>query len=444
MRSSRKAGLIAVALAICAIAMPAEAQKRKKKKPAELPVLIETLPAGASVFLGDKESGPIGVTPAELELPAGEHVVILELDGHIPRFESVVVEARTGKAARITQTFAFELDPATATLIVELEEGAEIPEGTQVLVDGEEQGEPPVRLEVDVGAHQVQVVAPGKKQYEEWVEVEGGQEHLLSVAAASLSPVPVVDTGPSKPAKKGKRAPRSMGTLRSGVEIGFRRFRYDNPVTANARPYTAEGSVHVVVDAELHPWRRFLPNKLLDRLSVIAGAGYSPVITATETNGMQVDAFWRSQHAGLRARAIDHARVALDIDAEWMHTIYEFRDENGALVADTPDVDYHVARIGVRVLGKIARPLDVWLGVDNRVVISGGALEERFRGAEVDGVAVRAGFAAFALSRHLEGRIEAAYARFGWTFQPEVGDTYVADGGSDTLYGVTITVGGQY
>jgi hypothetical protein len=428
--------LLAVAFAVVAIARDAEAQKAKT-----FPVLIETLPAGASVYLGDQDSGPVGTTPAELQLAGGEHVVILELDGHIPRFETVIVEERSGKAAKTTQTFAFELDPAMATLVVEPEEGTELPSGTRVIVDGEDRGEPPVRVEVEVGAHQVQVTAPGKAPFEEWVEVEGGQEHLMSIAGSSLA----VDAAapPKKPKKKGKRAVMSMGTLRSGVEIGFRRFRYDNPVTANARPYTAEGSVHIVVDTELHPWRRFVDNKVLDRLSIIGGAGYSPVITASATGGMQVDAFWRSQHAGLRVRPIDR-RVALDIDVEWMHTLYAFRDENDVPVPDTPDVDYHIARIGARALAKAAPMFEAWLGVDNRVVVSGGPLEDRFRGPEVDGLAARAGLAAFLLDRHLEGRVEGAYARYGWTFSPESGDAYIADGGSDVMYGVTITVGGRY
>jgi hypothetical protein len=428
--------LIAVAFALLANARVADAQKGKK-----FPVLVETLPAGASVYLGDKETGPVGITPAELDLPAGEHVVILELDGHIPRFETLVVEERAGKAAKTTQTFAFELDPAMATLVVEPEEGSTLPEGTRVLVDGDDRGEPPVRIDVEVGAHQVQVVAPGKAPFEEWVEVEGGQEHLMSIAGSSLQ-IAATDQ-PATPKKKGKRGVMPMGTLRTGVEVGFRKFRYDNAVTANARPYTAEGSIHIVLDAELHPWRRFLDNKVLDRLSVIGGAGYSPVITASTTGGMQVDAFWRSQHAGLRIRPLDR-RVSIDIDAEWMHTLYAFRDENSAPVADTPDVDYHIARIGLRVLGKLTPQIDAWLGADNRVVLSGGPLEDRFRGAEVDGVAARAGIAAFLLDRQLETRVEGAYARFGWTFAPEVGDTYVADGGSDALYGVTITVGFRY
>jgi hypothetical protein len=428
--------LLAVAFAVVAIARDAEAQKAKT-----FPVLIETLPAGASVYLGDQDSGPVGTTPAELQLAGGEHVVILELDGHIPRFETVIVEERSGKAAKTTQTFAFELDPAMATLVVEPEEGSELPSGTRVVVDGEDRGEPPVRVDVEVGAHQVQVVAPGKAPYEEWVEVEGGQEHLMSIAGTSLQVAAADD--PAKPKKKTKRPVMPMGTLRTGVEVGFRKFRYDNPVTANARPYTAEGSIHIVVDAELHPWRRFLDNKVLDRLSIIGGAGYSPVITATASGGMQVNAYWRSQHAGIRLRPLDR-RVSIDVDAEWMHTLYAFRDENQAPVADTPDVDYHIARIGVRVLGKLTPQIDAWLGADNRVVLSGGPLEDRFRGAEVDGLAARAGAAALLLGRQLEARVEAAYAHFGWTFSPESGDTYVADGGSDALYGVTITVGFHY
>ncbi len=57
---------------------------------------------------------------------------------------------------------------------------------------------------------------------------------------------------------------------------------------------------------------------------------------------------------------------------------------------------------------------------------------------------VDAGAAARFLGDHLEGRLELAFTRFGWTFESEDGDEYDAEGGSDWMYGATVTVGGTY
>lgn len=424
--------MVAVALAP---ARGVDARPAKKKKPQGHKVRIETVPEGAAIYLGDKESGPAGTTPADLSLPAGEHIVILELDGHVPRFETLVIDPDVAT----TQTFAFELDPAVATLIVEAEPGTALPDGTRVLVDGEDRGEPPLRIEVEVGAHQVQVTAPGKPPFEEWVEVEGGQEHLVEVRGAAGSADVSASTGPTK---KRRRPGQRMATARVGAEIGFRRFRYDGARTSNLRKYDANGTPHAVIDLELYPWRRFVANRVLDRISILAGAGYSPVITATNMAGDAVEAYWRSQHAGMRFRPLDRS-VGVDVDAEWMHTLYTFRDENNLIVDEVPDVDYHMLRIGLRVVGT-SDPVEGWVGVDNRLVLSAGELERRFRGAKVDGFAARAGLAVRLLEGRIEGRAEAHYTRYGWEFDSMEGDAYDADGGTDALFGVILTAGGTF
>jgi hypothetical protein len=317
------AAVLAGATVVVGAAPPALARpsKGKPRAPRVEKVRIESEPAGATVYLGDKDSGAAGVTPLDLELPAGEQVVIIELDGYVPRFETVVVEERTGDTDDTTQTFAYALDPATSVLRVEAEAGAAIPPGTRVSVDGVDQGELPAKLEVEVGAHEVQVTAPGREPYDEWVEVEGGEDHVMTVTAASIGAR--VTTSKPKP-KRTPRAGQAMGEASAGVEIGFRHFKYDSPRSANARPYDASGTMQVVLDAELYPWRRFIASRVLDRLSITAGAGYAPPITAHGAGGDVVDAYWRSQHAGLRFHAPLVDRFAIDVDAGWTHTLYTF------------------------------------------------------------------------------------------------------------------------
>lgn len=440
MRSPRTASLaVAMLVVVGVLAQAADAAPRRYK------VQLETDPEGATVYLGDKEAGGAGQTPLELELTAGEHILILELDGHLPSFETIVVEPRKGKAAKTAQVFTFMLAPANATLVVPGGDDAGFPDGTRVLIDGEDQGEPPVRVEVAVGAHQVQILAPGMKPYEEWIEVEGGQEHVLAIGGERLEAKPPVveDRAPPKPpaAPRGEAGP--LGTLRAGVEIGWRRWRYDTPRTPNLRPFDASGTVLFAIEAELHPWRRFLRNKLLDRLSIVAGAGLAPTITASDDAGMTVEAFWRQQHAGARLRLDLHDGLAVDLDAGWAHLLYTFRDTDGMLVDEVPDVDYHMIRIGAQ-LRLHSGGFEAWAGVDNRLVVSGGLLEDRFRSAGVDGVGARVGTALRLLGRHLEARAEAALTRFGWEFEAETGDPYDAEGGTDLLFGITLSLGGTY
>lgn len=430
-----------VLLIVAIVAGGARVAGAKTKPPKGQKVHLETEPPGADVYLGDKDAGAAGQTPLDLTLPDGEHTLILELEGHVPKFEVIVVEKRTGKAAKAAQDFSFTLDPSSATLIVNVADDAPIPEGSTVVIDGEDQGAPPVSIQVEVGAHQVQLIAPGRDPYEEWVEVEGGEEHVLTVSAASLGG-PVVEEEAPKPKSKGKRIHGPIGVLRTGVEIGFRKFRYDAPRTANLRPYDASGSVQIVIDAELHPWRRFVANRVLDRLSLTGGAGLAPTITVRGM-GETIEGYWRTQHAGVRFRALNKPQLAIDVEGGWMHLLYTFRDMNNLPVDEVPDVNYHMIRIGGRVVYR-RKPVEAWLGVDNRLVVTAGPLEERFAAADVDGFGLRAGAAMWLLDRHLEGRVEGTLTRFGYTFQSEAGDAFDADGGSDTLYGITISVGGAY
>lgn len=432
---------MAVVALVVTFSGSADARKKKPKAPAGMKVHIETDPAGADVYLGDKETGSAGQTPLDLTLAPGEYVVILELEGHVPKFETIVVEAKKGKAAKTAQPFSFTLDPSTATLVVNAE--GELPDGASVVIDGEDYGEPPVTMSVDAGAHQVQLIAPGRDPFEEWVEVEGGGEHVVTVSAASLGDVEdVAEPVPKPPTKKRVRGP--IGTVRSGVEVGWRRYRYDAPRTPNLRPYDAAGSVLILIDAELHPWRFFRSHGILDRLMITGGAGLAPTITVRGM-GETIAGYWRTQHAGVRGRVYAAKQLAADLDLGWMHLLYTFRDENNLPVDEVPDVDYHVLRIGGRVVYHHApQPIDAWLGLDQKIVLSGGPLEDRFRAADVNGFGVRAGVAAWFLDRHLEGRVEGNLTRFGWTFQSEDGDAFDADGGSDLLYGVTLSVGGAY
>src|SRR5688572_12227280 len=85
---------ILVAAALVLVAAPRAADAGKVRA-----VHIESEPPGAEVYLGDKEQGSRGQTPLDVELAPGEYVVIIELDGHVPAFQTLIVDDVRGKKA---------------------------------------------------------------------------------------------------------------------------------------------------------------------------------------------------------------------------------------------------------------------------------------------------------------------------------------------------------
>jgi hypothetical protein len=235
----------------------AAAQKR--------PVVISSLPDGADVYVGDKESGSIGTTPLEVEMEPGEYTMIFELPGHVPVFETLIVDAiKDRKKARTPVTMKVALVPAISTLRVK----GDTPPGAKVLVDGKERGKLPLSIELDPGAHQVQVMVAGREPYEEWIELEGGQEHEVTV---SLSAMAVIE--PVKPKRpRGPRGP--LVIARAGTELSWRKFRYEGaPSEETTRPFDAGGRVVGTFQVEAAPWR-LAPAAWRDRRARHLAAGH--------------------------------------------------------------------------------------------------------------------------------------------------------------------------
>jgi hypothetical protein len=423
-----------LALIACAFSAFAALSAPVAEAAPKRPVRIETDPPGATVYVGDKESGAAGVTPLDLRLPPGEHTVILELIGHLPRFEVIQV---TGGAAKKPQVVSFTLEPAVATIVVD---GSDMPTSARVFVDGEERGALPARIEVEPGAHQVEVIAEGRRPFEAWVEVAGGAEETVEVvlrgADAPARSEPAVEAA----------APRSRPSLLAagaGFELGWRRFRYQEPITSNAQPFDADGVGLIALWIELHPQRALGGARLLWPLSLVASYRHGLPLETDLQGDAVADANWRAADIGLRYRIDLGPWVAVDLDAGWARTQFSFTGEDGGEVAEVPDVDYQALRLGGRVL---ARPGDwsFWVGAENQIVLDGGRVEDRFRGAEVDGYGLRGGLQVDWLRGRIVTRAEATWNHYGWLFDPAADDEFQATGGSDDLYGLSLAVGATY
>lgn len=394
-------------------------------------VVLETTPAGAAVYLGDKDGEPIATTPARVKLPPGEHLLIVVLDGYLDAVVPAVVPAASGRAARKP----VELDPvlmqaADATLEVR----GEAPDGAVVVVDGEPKGELPLRLEVAPGPHQIQVLDGERALWDEWVEIDSGAEHVVTVSARPEVEVPI-DAPPSA------RPPRPpVVVARVGPDFGWRDLAYDQPGdAANTPSFSSRGLAAVRVEVELAPWRWSAQARPLWPLTLVVGGGYAAADRVVSGSN-QTDQFWRTTEVGLRYRYRLHRHVSLGADAGWARLLWAFRgDQEEAL----PDADYQTVRLGLRGEGHVG-PFTAWLTLDNRVVASGGSWPDRFRAADADGLGLRSGLAARLWRGRLEAGLEYALTSFGWSFQFETGDTYRARGATDRFDSLRVWVGGAY
>ena len=205
-------------------------------------VHLETTPPGATVYIGDKDGEPAGTTPIDLKLAPGDYVLVVELDGYL---DAVVQAQVSGRNARQP----IELDPilmqaAESTLVIK----GEAPAGAVVIVDGEPHGRLPQTLAVSPGPHQIQVMLDDRAIWDEWVEIDSGAEHLVTVTPVPEVPVPS-DDGP-----RGPRPP--VAIARVGPDFGWRALSYDAPGDAMFTPsFASRGLAAIRIEAELAPWR---------------------------------------------------------------------------------------------------------------------------------------------------------------------------------------------
>ena len=137
---------------------------------AGIPINIESVPPGATVYLDGTTAAPLGTTPlANVRVARGAHTFIFQLANHEEARLSVNV-------ARRRETFRVVL---RALGTIEVSAANEAARGGRVLVDGRPMGDlggTPVRVtDLQPGRHQVRVEREGYVTFEQWVDVSGGQ-----------------------------------------------------------------------------------------------------------------------------------------------------------------------------------------------------------------------------------------------------------------------------
>lgn len=393
-------------------------------------VHVETTPPGATIYLGDKDGEVLGTTPADVKLAPGDQVLVIALDGYLDEVVPVPVPPASGRAGKRP----IEIEPIrmrAAESMLEIKGAA--PDGARVLVDGEDRGALPRRLEVAPGPHQVQVMVGDKAVWDEWVELDSGAEHVVTVTPIVDEPPP---PDPARP--RGPRPP--LAIVRVGPDFGWRSLRYQAAGDAMFTPsFSSRVLTAVRVEAELAPWRLAPAARPVWPLALVVGGGFAPA-DAVVAGSRTTDQFWRTTEVGLRYRLGLGRHAAIAADAGWARLIWAFRgDQEDTL----PDTDYQTVRLGLRGEGAVG-PITGWLAIANQVVVSGGPLPDRFATADADGFALRLGARATLLRGRLEAGAEYQLTSFAWSFEPVMGGDYQATGASDRIDSARLWVGATY
>jgi hypothetical protein len=107
-----------------------------------------------------------------------------------------------------------------------------------------------------------------------------------------------------------------------------------------------------------------------------------------------------------------------------------------------PDADYKTVRLGAKAALNLGT-IEPYLSVENRIVLSGGTLENRFSKASANGF--RGVLGAEAKLGAVSLRLEGAINYYVWTFEYQSSmDTFRADGATGSVKFITAAVGYAY
>ena len=134
-------------------------------------VSIESIPPGANVRI---DGEPAGQTPLrELAVEAGAHTLSVEAERYLPLEQALEVTGRD-----IPQQVTLELAPGWAGVAID-----SLPQGANILVDGEALGTTPATLEIMGGERQLILQLPGYADAEQPLTVAPGQDLQLETIA---------------------------------------------------------------------------------------------------------------------------------------------------------------------------------------------------------------------------------------------------------------------
>jgi len=399
-------------------------------------VTIETEPPGAKVYFGLKEDGEVCTTPCTIDAPVGETAIIVEAENRRPVIESLVVKKRPRPLK-----LSYKLEPAVGTLVVE---GAS---GATIKVDDQDLGVAPQRIEnVQAGGHHVALEKNGKQIYDDFVEIEAGGEATVSApAAAPAVPPPDAAIAATVQAPPRRRTPAIK--VSGALDIGFRQFTYAiDPAMRKAIEQDEREAAQVLVGPVLELWpTTLLGLKALPGLALYGRFEYGvnpQAVPIHNPDGSTVPTSlttaWQSLEISLHHRWTVANAATVEVGAGYVDDRFRFHGEAKDLTL-VPDAAYQAVRIGGRA-SLLLGPFEPYAAIEQRLVLHGGALEDRYKvGTSVYGV--RGALGAAARLGPFEVRFEGAVTLYSWTFRRDTNDETHATGGDDVIENLTLAVG---
>jgi hypothetical protein len=369
--------------------------------------------------------------------------MIVELAGHKAIVETFVISKRDKTIKKV-----YKLIAALGKITVSG------PRGASVTVDDEDKGKAPVEFEVEAGVHAVAMSLNGKQIYGHPVEVAAGDEVTLEGAARPAEAPPIKDQDPDThggPAihKVAEPTPRtsSIIAVSAAFTVGFRNFAYEgaNPADPKLQPENEGGQVLAGPIVEIWPGT-LAGIRVLRGLAITLRYQHhlnSQGVVKKDMNGVETptsaSTYWRSFEGSLRQRWNLGDTATIEANAGFGRDQYTF----SGMTADidlVPDATYDSLRIGGR-LSVLLGKLEPYLAAENRIVLSGGALEARFtQGATASGL--RAAVGATASFGSVGARVEGSLTRYTWVFAND--GTVGTTGASDTIKLISLVLGYAY
>jgi len=414
-------------------------------------VKIDSEPSGASVYLGDVDSGvACEPTPCVINAPIGSATIIIRMDKYEP--EIAELEVPKGKSP-LQQKYKLK----SAVGIIRVDN----PKGATVRIDDEDKGKAPVEISSSASdPHHVVVSLNGKTVFDDIVEVNTGEELVVKPKMASTN---VADTATVSDDPEGEGgggggsggagsasisgnsdgAPRmAYVTAAAAFDVGFRRFTYDNAMTNNLREETEGGQVMGGLAVEVWPGR-MIGVKALRGMSAFVRLQF-PVAGQTVQGGDlmgTVKTKWSSFEASLRQRWV-FGQFGVEASGGYVQDRMTFDASVGQDINLMPDTNYQSVRLGAKAAYE-ADKIEPYLSVENRIVMSGGPVGERFDTAKASGL--RGSLGVMLKLGAISARVEGTLMSYSWKFSYDgLNDTAQATGATDSVKLISALVGYSY
>ena len=411
-------------------------------------VQVESEPPGAAVYLNDVDSGPVcEATPCTINAPIGTSIIILRLD----KYEPEITELDVPRGRRPLQQ-TYKLTGAIGTIVVDG------PKGATIRIDEVDRGRAPARIEVSAEAHHVVLVLDNKSLYDDYVEIATGEELAIKPKTSGTDVADITTItddeedgeggggggggGSSEITGSTETTPRmAYISAAAAFDIGFRHFTYDQAQTSNLREETEGGQVIGGAAIELWPGRMAGVNALRG-LSLFTRLQF-PVAGQTVQGGDlmgTVTTKWSSYEVSLRQRWV-FSGFGVEVSGGYVQDQFTFDTSVGIDIDLMPDTNYQSVRLGGK-LSYLTGNVEPYVSGENRLVLSGGPVGERFQDATCSGLRGSAGLALHFGA--VSARVEGTLMSYTWTFSYEPSAPSRADGATDAIQLISMALGYAY